>query len=69
MISDDLRKNAESYPDPTAYEALKNIETEEESRKRFESLLRTIFDACKLADFRIDGRLTLYDKKTGITYK
>lgn len=69
MMSDDLRKNAESYPDPTAYEALKNIETEEESRKRFESLLRTIFDACKLADFRIEGRLTLYDKKTGITYK
>ena len=35
-IKNDCRKNAEGYSDPTAYEALRNIEQEEE---RFHKLL------------------------------
>lgn len=46
------RKNAEGYSDPTAYQALKNIETEEE---RFHKLLHMIFDICALSDFEIEG--------------
>ena len=40
------------YSDPTAYQALKNIETEEE---RFHKLLHMIFDICALSDFEIEG--------------
>ena len=47
------RKNAEGYSDPTAYQALKNIEAEEE---RFHKLLYAIFDICELANFEIEGR-------------
>lgn len=37
-IKNDYRKNAEGYSDPTAYEALRNIEQEED---RFHKLLDT----------------------------
>jgi hypothetical protein len=58
----DLRKNAEEYSDPTAYEAIKNIDKEDE---RFHKLLHTIFYICNIAGFEIEGRIVLVDKKTG----
>lgn len=61
MNDRDLRKNAEGYSDPTAYEAIKNIEEEE----RFNKLLHTIFYICKIAGFEIENRIVLVDKKTG----
>lgn len=54
------RRNAEGYSDPTAYEALKNIEREED--ERFHRLLHTLFYLCELADFEIEGWLTLRSK-------
>lgn len=57
-----LRKNAEEYYDPTAYKAIKNIDKEYE---RVRKLLRTIFYICKVAGFKIEGRIVLVDKKTG----
>lgn len=65
MNDRDLRKNAEGYPDPTAYEAIKNIEEEE----RFNKLLHTIFNICELSGFRIEGRIVLIDKVTGKVYR
>lgn len=62
----DLRKNASGCNDPTAYEVLKNLEDEEE---RFHKLLHTIFYICKLADFEIDGRIVLIDRRTGKTWR
>lgn len=56
------RCNAEGYSDPTAFEALKNLEREDE---RFHRLLYTLFYLCELADFEIEGRIVLIDKKTG----
>ena len=56
MLAPNDRKNAEGYSDPTAYQALKNIEAEEE---RFRKLLYAIFDICELADFAIEGRIVL----------
>lgn len=56
------RCNAERYSDPTAFEALRNLEREEE---RFHRLLYTLFYLCELADFEIEGRIVLIDKKTG----
>lgn len=37
--------------------------------ERFRKLLRTIFYICDLAGFKIDGRITLVDKRTGKTWK
>ena len=62
MNDRDLRKNAEGYSDPTAYEAIKNIDKEYE---RFHKLLHTIFYICNVAGFEIEGRIVLVDKKTG----
>lgn len=60
------KKNAEGYSDPTAYEAIKNIEEEE---ARFHKLLNTIFYLCDLAGFRLEERLVLTDKRTGKTWR
>lgn len=45
------RRNAEGYSDPTAYEALKNIEREED--ERFHRLLHTLFYLCELAGSKV----------------
>ena len=58
----DLRKNAEGYPDKTAYEAMKNLDKGDE---RFRKLLHTIFYICELSGFHLEERLVLRDKKTG----
>lgn len=63
---DELRRNAEGYFDPTAYEAMKNMEKEDE---RFHKLLHTIFYLCELAGFDIEGRIVLVDKKTGRVWR
>ena len=62
MADRDLRKNAEGYSDPTAYEAMKNLEREDE---RFHKLLHTIFDICELAGFHLEERIVLRDEQTG----
>lgn len=56
------RRNAEGYSDPTAYEALKNDE-------RFHRLLHTLFYLCELADFEIEGRIILVDKRNGRVWR
>lgn len=61
------RKNAEEYSDPTAYEALRNIEIKED--ERFHKLLYAIFDICELAGFEIEGRIVLIDKKSGRVWR
>lgn len=46
MNDKDLRKNASGCSDPTAYEAIKNIDKEDE---RFQKLIHTIFNMCELS--------------------
>ena len=60
------RKNAEGYSELTAYQELKNIEAEEE---RFHKLLYAISDICELANFEIEGRIVLVDKRTGRVWR
>ena len=60
------RKNSEGYTDLTVYEALRNIDREEE---RFHKLLHTLFYLCELAGFEIEGRVVLVDKKTGRVWR
>ena len=66
MNDRDLRKNASGYSDPTAYEAIKNIDQEGEN---FHKLLHTIFNICELSGFRIEGRIILVDKTSGKVWK
>lgn len=62
MINKDDRKNAEGYPDPTAYKAIRNLEQEDE---RFHKFLDTIFTICELSDFHIEERIVVKDKRSG----
>lgn len=53
--------NGSGCKDFTAYEALRNVEREEQLKK----LLNTIFYITNLAGFSIEGRITFKDKRTG----
>lgn len=66
MAKDDLRKNAEGYYDLTVYEAMRNIERDEE---RFHKLLDMIFALCELSDFHIEERIVIKDKRTGKVWR
>lgn len=56
--------NSEGYSDPTAYQALKNIDNDS-SAKRFRALLEVIFRICSLAGFHLEERIVVKDIKTG----
>lgn len=58
---DDIRKNAEGYSDPTAYQVLKREQEEE----RFKRLMATIFYICENAGFHIEERIVIKDRRTG----
>lgn len=70
MTAKDDRKNAEGYNDPTAYNAIKNMEQEQDKNdERFHQLLNTLFSICELADFHIEERVVLKDKRTGKVWR
>ena len=53
-------KNHEGYADPTAYEAIKNVDKEELAESdRFYDFLDAIFYIAELADFQFEGRLVI----------
>lgn len=58
-------RNAEGYPDPTAHDAMENIE----SKERATQLIREILRLCKAHDFELVDRIKIYDRKTGRVYK
>lgn len=66
MNDRELRKNASGCSDPTAYQAIKNIDREDEN---FHKLLHTIFNICELSGFRIEGRIVLVDEVTGKVWR
>lgn len=61
MNDKELKHNGEGYFDPTAYAAIKKAD---EDAERFHKLLYAIFDICELADFSLEGRICLRDKRT-----
>lgn len=63
----DTRKNAEGYPDPTAYAVLKKEEIEE--TERFKRLLSTLFYICENAGFHVEERIVLKDMRTGRVWR
>lgn len=60
----ELKRNGEGYADPTAYQAIKNVENDS-SFKRFHALLEIIFRICTLAGFHLEERIVVKDIKTG----
>lgn len=62
----DDRRNASGCLDPTACEAINNIEKEEKDHKE---LVRTILYICRKTGFRVEGRIVLTAVKSGRTYK
>lgn len=62
----DLRRNASGYFDPTAYEAIRNVDADDD---RFHKLLHVIFGMCELSGFKLEGRITLVDQETGKVYR
>ena len=52
-MNKDDKRNAEGYLDPTAYQAIKNVEKEDQANEdiRFHKLLDTIFTICEYLDF------------------
>ena len=59
------KKNKEYYDDLTAYEALKNVETEQRANK----LVAVLKYIIKVSGFELVKRIHLRDKKTGKEYK
>jgi hypothetical protein len=62
----EFKKNSSGYSDPTAFEAVKNIDAD---TARFQKLLNTIFYICELAGFHIEERIVIRDLKTGKIYR
>lgn len=63
-----LKKNGAWYNDPTAYKAIRHMESDEDS-ERFHKLLHAIRDICELSDFCIVDRIVVKDKKTGKVWR
>lgn len=68
MSKHDLRKNGSGYSDPTAYNAIVNVDSAEDS-ERFYKLLDAIFGICELAGFHIEGRIVVRDLRTGKVWR
>lgn len=58
-------RNVEGYPDPTAHDAMENIE----SKERATELIRDIRRLCNERGFDIVDRIKIYDRRTGRVYK
>lgn len=65
LTMDQRKLNASGCKDITAFKALENVTKERKDRARLDKLLATIFYISDLAGFRIEGRITFQDKKTG----
>lgn len=60
-MTKDLRKNDSGCLDPTAFQAIVNLESED---KKANELFTTILHMCRLAGFDIVGTVILEHKKT-----
>lgn len=59
-------RNAEGYPDPTAYDALQSLQAEwEEEETRLSRVIKIIKLVLDLCGFELVDRIVLRDKKSG----
>lgn len=66
MANGNPRTNHEGYSDPTAYEAIKSADADDE---RFHKLLNTIFTICELSGFHLEERIVLKDTQSGKVWR
>lgn len=59
------RKNSEHYDDLTAWQALRNIDSED----RFKQLIKVLRYIISVSGFELTERICLLDKKTGKKYR
>lgn len=67
MKDRELKFNASGYPDPTAYKAIKNIDHEIEN-ERFNKLVGCILRICELSGYRLESKIVVRDKNTGVIW-
>ena len=60
------KRNDSGYSDPTAYEAAKNIQEEDD---RFHKLLYSIRNICDLAGYDLGERIVLVDRRNGRVWR
>lgn len=72
-----MQRNAEGYPDPTAYDAISKVERDSNiyssvnpaadayERDRFMKVVGCILRICELSGFHLEEKLVLKDKRTG----
>lgn len=81
-MKNDLKRNGSGYLDPTAYQAIMNADAvssveksdrfkrrEKDSEDRLNKLLAAIFAVCDAADFHIEERIVVKDKRTGKVWR
>ena len=73
-MPDNMGKNGEGYPDPTAGSAWRNIRKEENRREMeraavISNLIPIMKQTAELAGFEVVGRIVLKDKHTGKEYR
>lgn len=62
--------NAEGYPDPTAYNALKPvIREEDEQQKRVNTLIFVLKYIIRLAGFELLNRIEIRERKSGREFR
>ena len=67
MAKNDLYYNGSGYPDPTAYHAMKSVDTDLDKKVR--TLVNIIHDVSHIAGFEVVGKVHLKHKRTGKEYK
>lgn len=66
----DPRRNGSGCFDFTAYDAIRNVERERyEARERHRKLIGALFRICELADFSVEERIVVRDKRTGKVWR
>ena len=60
------KRNEQGYSDLTAYQAIKNINEEDE---RFHKLLYSIRNICDLAGYDLGERIVLIDRRNGRVWR
>ena len=62
--------NAEGYSDPTAHDALLSIaETDEETERRTNALIKTLKTTIDLAGYDLIARIEVRDRTTGRIFR
>lgn len=65
-MKDNINRNGSGCKDPTAAQAIKNTS---EDQKRVGNLMNCLNYICKIAGFKIEGRVVLCDLETGKVWR